>query len=287
MGQNDQPQNNYIFNPEHAGEIARLVLKNQLYKKVLGAPFPEQEAEKLTEIHQVLDVGCGPAGWALDVASTYNHMHVVGIDLNEVVVKHARNEAQQLGLKNIEFIRMNALQKRLDFQDAHFDLINMHSAATFIRKGEWQPLLQECYRITRLGGIIRITHADRAGLTNSLAFEKYHLFCSQALYRMGYGFSPDGYTLGITPMLGQLLQDAGYKAVQMKPYVLDFSYDSPFNKDYRQNINAIFKQIQALFKDKNIELQPEIEEYYDKSLKEMRRDVFCGLQYQVVAWSEK
>ncbi len=66
----------------------------------------------------------------------------------------------------------------------------------------WPHLLQECVRITRPGGSIRLTEAEYS-LSNSPAFERIGALCTQALKIAGQSFSPDGRHIGITPMLGR------------------------------------------------------------------------------------
>jgi ubiquinone/menaquinone biosynthesis C-methylase UbiE len=75
-------------------------------------------------------------------------------------------------LDNIHFAWMDARQ-RLEFDDHSFDLVNISAAVGYLPRETWPLLLKECARIIRPSGIMRIPEADRLGLTNSGAFEKY------------------------------------------------------------------------------------------------------------------
>jgi ubiquinone/menaquinone biosynthesis C-methylase UbiE len=209
----NESEHSYVFDSESASEIARLLERDEFLTKAMGEPFPERI--DLEGVTRILDIGCGTGGWALDVASSYPSIEVVGIDISEAMLTSARDKAQQRQLLNVTFQKMDALQL-LQFPSQYFSLVNMRAAVEYVPRDKWRALLQECYRITQPGGILRLTEADRLAHTNSLAFEKYSYFYAKMLFLRGYGFSIDGWTLGMTPMLGNLLRDAVYRHTHMK-----------------------------------------------------------------------
>src|SRR5450432_235720 len=179
MTEGGPSENSYVFEAESASEVARLIERNTFFKKIMGGNFPERA--NLDGIVRILDIGCGPGGWAIDVATSYPDIEVVGIDISETMISSAKSEAQKYMLENMEFLQMNALQP-LKFPGEHFNLVNMRAAVEYIPRRNWNALLQECYRITQPGGILRLTEADRIAHTNSRAFERFHYFYSQMLY---------------------------------------------------------------------------------------------------------
>jgi hypothetical protein len=50
---------------------------------------------------------------------------------------------------------------------------------------------------------------------------------AQALFQAGRSFSPDGCTIGITPLLGKFLRDAGFEHIEQKPHTLECSAGTP------------------------------------------------------------
>lgn len=123
------PTNHYIIDAENGTEMARLIVQDQLFTQAMGDLFPEYREEELPEqIHAVLDVGCGPAGWTLAVAHRYADIEVTGIDISESMIRYAQTRAASQGLDNAIFRVMDAT-KPLDFPDATFDLINLRFAA--------------------------------------------------------------------------------------------------------------------------------------------------------------
>src|SRR5712691_5576152 len=67
----DQPQSEstYFIDAESAAEMARLMIQDRLLTKGMGGLFPERA--DLSNLHRILDIGCGPGAWALDVADAY------------------------------------------------------------------------------------------------------------------------------------------------------------------------------------------------------------------------
>jgi ubiquinone/menaquinone biosynthesis C-methylase UbiE len=130
----------YVFDQESAVENARLLVQDRLIKEILGGLIPEQNEKYLQKLHSVLDIGCGPGGWALDIAKNYAHINVVGIDNSKTMIAHAREEKKLHDLKNIEFEEMDALQP-LRFAEATFDLVNIRNAVGYVPKLAWSKLL--------------------------------------------------------------------------------------------------------------------------------------------------
>src|SRR6266566_3980781 len=129
------------------------------------------------------DIACGPGGWALEVADRYPYIKIVGIDISKSMIEYARALAKAQKLKNVEFLVMNAL-KPLDFPNASFDLVNARFIHSFMPPHAWPVLLQECLRVCRPGGIIRLTEAETA-ITNSPASEKMAGMLTLALKKAG------------------------------------------------------------------------------------------------------
>jgi len=277
----------YVFNQESASEKARLVLQDRLINEIMGGPLSEQKEEQIQQLGSVLDIGCGPGGWALDVAKTYEHLQVIGIDNSKTMIAYAQEEKKLHGLKNIAFEEMDALQP-LRFSDEQFDLVNIRNAVGYIPRRDWPKLLKECYRITRAGGLLRLTESDSMGLTNSVAYERFHRLSMQAMQQFGYGFSPDGSTLGITPVLSWLVKQAGYTAeTGMQSHFFDFSYGTPLYSSQRQNVEMVFASALPLLKQAGVAPQEEIEKLYGQVLEQMRAEDFRGTGYLLTVWGRK
>src|SRR5581483_36737 len=95
-------ENQYIYRPEFGNEadIARLINQyNALVPEMkLFHPVYEPKGNET-----VLDLGCGPGSWDLDVAFAYQEMSVIGLDIDESAVRYAMTRARSSGYENVTF----------------------------------------------------------------------------------------------------------------------------------------------------------------------------------------
>jgi tRNA G46 methylase TrmB len=85
----ESSENTYVFDPESSEEMARLINQDRLLTRAMGGVFPGVSASDISNLHQVLDLGCGPGGWVLDVAFEYPQIEAAGIDISRMMVDYA------------------------------------------------------------------------------------------------------------------------------------------------------------------------------------------------------
>src|SRR5438105_2636500 len=143
-------ENTYFIDAESAAEMARLLGQDVLVTKLMGGLFSERP--DFADIQSVLDIGCGPGGWAIEVAFAHPDIDVIGIDISKTMVDYANSRAQVQELDNVRFEMMDAL-KPFDFPDNTFDLVNARYIGGFMLPSQWPPFIQECWRITHPRGL--------------------------------------------------------------------------------------------------------------------------------------
>lgn len=277
-------ENIYIIDPENAAEVARLVNLDRLTTKAMGGPLAGLPA--LPKDAQILDIACGPGGWVLDIAFAHPYIDVAGIDISQTMIKYAGARARSQGLENASFGVMDASEP-LDFSDNTFHLVNGRYLFGSLQREKWPQLLGECMRILRPGGILRMCEAELAGKTNSAAYEQLNAWFAQALQRGGYGFSCDGRTFGIMPVLPALLRNAGCEDIQLQAYAIDFSAGTETWADFYHNAAVGFKMLEPFFFRTQVTTQPEFDEVYARAMQEMHMDTFCGVWYFLGVWGIK
>ncbi len=261
--------------------MARLIQFDRLTTTTMGGALAEQPPSMIAGLHEVLDLGCGPGGWVLDVAFAYPQLEAVGIDLSSTMIKYANARAQAQHLTNASFEVMD-LTKPLAFPDAAFDLVNARFLINVFPREHWPTLMGECVRILRPGGILRWTETDRFGLTNSPAYER--LVGLEAEWRAAYTFSPDGRSNGITPVLGRLMGQAGIRHIQQKPHVLDFSFGADGWQGMFDNIKVAGQLLKPFLTRFGVASEEEMDQLYHQVLTEMQREDFCGSWYYLTVW---
>ncbi len=109
----------FVQDRQNEREMQRLLIQDRMVTDAFGGVWPEQTDP--TRIRRVLDVGCGPGGWALDVAQAYPEVQVEGIDISQRMVAYAREQAAARQVADrVTFHVMDAL-RMLEFPDAYFE----------------------------------------------------------------------------------------------------------------------------------------------------------------------
>ena len=277
-------ENTYILDSESAIEMTRLIGQDRLITQGMGGLFTEQT--DTSNFHTILDIACGPGAWVCDVAFANPDTEVTGIDISNKMIEYARSMAWSQRLENTNFQVMDVL-KPLDFPDNSFDLVNARFLVAFLPRAAWPKFLEECVRITRPGGIIRLTEFDEPGTTNSAAFAHWMALTFRAIQLAGLCMSPDGHNFGVTPLLRRFLLDAGCQDIGQKSHFIDFSISTPAYSSMYSNCEVAFRQVQPFMVKMNVAMPEEIEQSYQQLLLEMRSDNFYALWYYLTAWGQK
>jgi SAM-dependent methyltransferase len=278
------PENAYPIDVESGAEMVRLLEQDRLMNIAMGGLFSERS--DLSGIHHIVDLACGPGGWAQETAFAYPDKEVLGVDISNAMIAYAQEQAQIQHLDNLHFEVMDITQP-MPLPDNAFDLVNARAIVGFMRPDGWPRLVQECQRILRPGGVLRLTEAEW-GFTNGAAVEKLCSLTNRALFLAGRTLSPNGFYLGITPMLSLFLRKAGYQHVQKKAHALDYSAGSEAHYSYYKDLGAMFPLLQPFLLQMGVVAsQEEAERLYRGAMTEMVSEDFCILGYALTVWGEK
>jgi ubiquinone/menaquinone biosynthesis C-methylase UbiE len=276
-------ENPYFIDAESAAEMVRLTQQDRLLTLGMGGLLPEQV--DLSYVQSILDIGCGPGGWVLDVAYAHPKIEVTGIDISKQVIDYAKAQAKVQWLNNAHFVTMDAL-KPLAFPDNSFDFINARYLFGFMSREAWPQLIAECKRILRPGGFLRLTECE-SPQSNSYAFERLEGMISQALYASGKSFSPDGRRVGMTLVISSFLRNAGFQHVQRAAHSLDVSAGTEAHASFAQDFKIGLRLLQPFLVKLGGTSDEEFEELYQQALLDMLLDDFCGDWYYLSVWGQK
>jgi ubiquinone/menaquinone biosynthesis C-methylase UbiE len=278
-----QQRTTYISDERSSAEIARLIHQDQLMTTGMGGLLPEID---LGEVQRVVDLACGPGGWALEMAYTYSDMEIVGVDISERMIAYAKTQAQVQQRTNVSFQVMDIL-KPLDFPDHSFDMINARLISGFMRREKWPLFFQECLRILRPGGILRLTE-NEGPICNSPHFEKaLHMGVHQAMNRIGMGFSPNSLYYGIVHMLPYFFRQAGLSLPRKRAHMIDFSFGTEAHQSFAQNAAMLLPLLEPLVAKTQLATPQEWRNLTQKAVTELYEEDFCGVLIMVTVWAEK
>ncbi len=283
MTTHSKEENTYPIDPENAVEMARLLNQDMTLTRAMGGPLSEQPDAPL--FHDVLDLACGPGGWVLDVARLLPEAQVTGVDISKLMTDYGNASAKARGLQNAHFTTMN-IQEQFPFEDGTFDLVNARTLVAVLMPQVWPRLLRETFRLTRPGGVIRLTEAEMP-ITNSPAFEQLSQMSLNAFSTTGRSFAPTARNFGITPVLSRLLRHAGYQNIQHQAYGVDSSAGTEGHEGFYQDFMVVFQLGKKFFVDLGLTTNEKYEDLYQQTLREMRADDFCAIGYMLTVWGEK
>jgi len=274
--------NAYVLDPDLLEEMHRLDIQGQMLTRSMGGVLPERP--DFAGIKKVLDLGCGSAEWALQVAGRSADIQVVGIDKAPRMIELAQARAYAEKRANARF-RIGDITEPLPFLADNFDLVNARLLRGFMATSAWLPFIQECLRVLRPGGLLRLTE-DEILLTNSLACDHLNFRGYKNLATLGKAFS--GHHPGITTRMPGWLKEAGFQQVQSRVFAMDISYGA----DAYESFFFDFKTAIELLKPFSLQMNPEYtveenEALCEQAIEEMQDPGFSGKLYLVTTVGEK
>lgn len=113
---------------------------------------------------KILDLGCGTGSATLMLKQAFPQAEVMGLDLSPYMLVVADYKAQQAGL-NIQW--QHGLAENTGLEEASFDLVTasflLHETPPAIS----QLILQECFRLIKLGGQVIILDGNQKKLRHA------------------------------------------------------------------------------------------------------------------------
>ncbi|CAG8524141.1 10994_t:CDS:2 [Paraglomus occultum] len=139
--------------PDDDEEVYRLQVVHYLLRYVWNSNFSAPVEEMLQNGAHVLDVGCGPGTWTLELASEYQQSTFVGVDISPMF-------PSEIKPKNVSFLQLNAT-KGLPFPDDTFDYVFIRWLTTAFTEEQWKnAILPELVRVCKPNGWIELGEPD-------------------------------------------------------------------------------------------------------------------------------
>ena len=295
----------------------------------MGELLPAQllKACYLSRAHSILEIGCGGGEWLRSLARQYPDLQCIGIEQDEHLVKAANALAYRDGLPHAGFLAVdiNDITPSL-FPDMSFDLVHLSFLGRYILTADYPALAQASAALCRPGGIVCWTEAEFP-TTTSAAFERLTTLVCEALQQAGQSFISEsmwewaelvaansGQTgvdrssyqrrhLGITPMLGRWLRDAGCGAQREKPiysiwgiderviheavYAIEVSAGQPAHVGFVALARRFAHQVKPFLLRTEVIEEQEYATLCGQLDSELSSQEFCGLAFLLRAWAPR
>ncbi len=281
----------------------------------------------LTRARSILEIGCGVGEWLRAAARLYPDLQCIGIDQDELLLKAATALAYRDGLTQVAFlaVAINDISPTL-FPHAGFDLVHLSFLGRYILTADYPALAQACAALCRPGGIVCWTEAELP-LTASPAFERLISLVCEALQRAGQSFIPASmwewaelfaarlgkagvehstykrHSLGITPMLGAFLRDAGCGAqretsmygfggrdervINETAYAIEVSAGQPAHAGFVRQVRRFAQQVKPFLVHNGVIEELEHAALCGQIETELTDQDFCGLSFLLRAWAPR
>ncbi|KAI8972117.1 S-adenosyl-L-methionine-dependent methyltransferase [Pilobolus umbonatus] len=154
---NDEEDVDYIL-PNDDDEADRLNFQHKALKYALGGLYKSPIAEKLEEGIQVIDAGCGPATWTLEMGNTYPNSKFTGIDISFVDSNIERPDNVNIQNGNIT--------KDIPFEDNSIDFYHQRLLVAGLNEVDYKEALKNAYRVLKPGGYIELSEPNGERLGN-------------------------------------------------------------------------------------------------------------------------
>jgi ubiquinone/menaquinone biosynthesis C-methylase UbiE len=281
----------------------------------------------LSRARSVLEIGCGTGEWLRAVARQYPDLQCIGIDQDELQVKAANALAYRDGLAQVAFLahEINDLPPTI-FPEASFDLVHLSFLSRYILTADYPTLARMCAALCRPGGIVCWTEAELP-ITTSAAFERLTAFVCEGLQRAGQSFISESMwewgelvtarsgkpgvdrslykrrQLGITPMLGRWLRDAGCGAPRERPlysiwgidervihqtaYAIEVSAGQPAYDGFVGQTRRFAQRVKPFLLRTGVTEDQEHTDLCERLEAELANQAFCGLCFLLRVWATR
>ena len=290
-------------------------------------PAPLLEECDLSGARSVLEIGCGGGEWLHAIGRRYPDLRCIGIEQDEYLVKAANALAYRDGLPHAAFlvVDLSDITPTL-FSETRFDLVHLSFLGRYILTADYPRLAQVSAALCRPGGIVCWTEAELP-VTTSAAFERLTALVCDALQWAGQSFIPENMWewaelvagrsgsaaidrssfkrrhLGITPMLGRWLRDAGCGALREKSvssfwgidervihqaaYAIDVSAGQPAYEGFLGQVRRFAQQVRPFLLQHKVIEEREYVALCDRLQEELAAGEFCGQFFLLRAWAPR
>jgi ubiquinone/menaquinone biosynthesis C-methylase UbiE len=195
--------------PKDDREVQRLDFQHYMLRYLLRGNYAAPVANPTA----ILDVGCGTARWAIEMATVFPHTNVIGVDLVPPPVEETGVAlATSARPDNFAFVQGNILEG-LPFADGTFDFTHMRLLVFALPQDRWQDVANELMRVTRPGGWVEWLEGDIFTKQPGTACERLNQLANEAAARRGVDPS-------YVYRIGEFLHNAGLSNIQTRDIIL-------------------------------------------------------------------
>ncbi|KAI9313900.1 S-adenosyl-L-methionine-dependent methyltransferase [Dichotomocladium elegans] len=151
-GRRYSPRSTTYLLPCDEDEVCRLHLLHFMVRFAIQGNYLAPVSDVLRKGGKVLDVGCGPGAWSMEIAGEYPKSQIIGVDLCAMYPTDIKPT-------NCTFHQRDVLDG-LPFEDESFDYVFMRFIGLGIQREQWTGVLRDLVRVLKPGGWIELAETD-------------------------------------------------------------------------------------------------------------------------------
>ncbi|KAI9284374.1 S-adenosyl-L-methionine-dependent methyltransferase [Umbelopsis sp. AD052] len=199
--------------PKDDQEKDRLHEQHYLIKEKFGGNLlkPEFTTQLFEKDINVLDVGCGPATWLMDLATEYPNSNFYGVDIADTF-------PQAIHPRNLHLQVANVLEP-LPF-NFKFDFIQIRLLAVAFRESEWEIAFRNIYNVLKPGGTFQVI--EICPLLNTTDPEMLSIRTNMAQLLRKKQQNPD-----MASQLAPVMEQVNFKVLYKKDIEISLGHGTP------------------------------------------------------------
>src|SRR5262249_12062765 len=146
------------------------------------------------------------------------------------------------------------------------------------------PFLQECRRITRPGGVVRITEFSICVESTSSALTQLGELAVKAFYNAAHIFTPE--TDGLLKQLEHLLRESGLQDVQTRAYALEYRAGTPLGQLFAEDWKQLFRIVEPFLR-KWTDVPDNYNDIYQQMVHDTQQPGFVAISRTLTAWGKQ
>ncbi|CAB4404067.1 unnamed protein product [Rhizophagus irregularis] len=140
--------------PKNDQDIDRMQLQHFLFKHIWNDENYSSPIEQILKSGdcKVLDAGCGPGAWLLEMSTQHPLTRFFGVDIAAVF-------PSEIKPTNLNFHQCD-INRGLPFKDNYFDFVRMSLMATSLKTDQWVNVIRELVRVLKPGGHLELIERE-------------------------------------------------------------------------------------------------------------------------------
>lgn len=271
---------------EDEAEVTRLLVRHRILCEAMGgllppgfdySAFKAQFQDRHGSYFRALDVGCSAGGWVTDVMRSYPGGCAFGIDTDACLIEQAQARANLEGLDGAYFTAVPDLFPSTwpMYNDREYHLIRLSFLGGRVTAARMPKLLRSLVALCHKKGRIVWTEAEFP-ITNCAAYERFSALLLRALQVTGRTFTSEP-ALGITPLMGDLLTQAGCKVIGTHSFSVDLAATILRRRQFADQVWTIGKHMRPFVLQTGIIAVQEYNCVFGQALQEIVEEKVQGL----------